>query len=98
MEQGPLPFRRMVFVCVNQRENGEACCAGRGSQAILEALKARVSALGLARLVRVSRSGCQDVCAKGPSVMIFPDAVWYYGVTGADVERIIEHATRGLAP
>ena len=37
---------------------------------------ARVKALGFSRRVRVSKSGCQDLCAKEPNVMVFPDYVW----------------------
>jgi len=96
MEQGRLPYQKIVFVCVNKRQPGEVCCARRDSEAIAETLKARVKALGLSRLVRVSKSGCQDLCAKGPNVMVFPDYVWYHGVTSADVERIVQDVVRGL--
>ena len=96
MECHGLPFRKMVFVCVNRRDNGEACCAERGSEAILTALKERVKALGLAGKIRVSKSGCQDLCAKGPNVMVFPDNVWYHGVTPADVEPILSDLIRTL--
>lgn len=98
MEHGPVPFAKMLFVCVNSRDTGEACCAARGSAAIAEALKARIKALGLSRAVRVSKSGCQDVCAKGPNVMVFPECRWYHGVTADDVERIVEETVQGLQP
>jgi (2Fe-2S) ferredoxin len=96
MRQSPVPYKKIVFVCVNQRTNGEACCAERSAGPIAESIKARVKALGLGREVRVSKSGCQDVCAKGPNVMVFPDYVWYHGVTDADVERIVHDLVRGL--
>ena len=98
MERGIVPYQKILFVCVNRRVAGEACCAARESEAIAEALKAKVKALGLSRRVRVSKSGCQDLCAKGPNVMIFPDNVWYHGVGAGDVERIIQDSLRGLAP
>ena len=97
MEQHKVPYRKILFVCVNRRGPEETCCSRRESEAIAEALKSRVKALGLARLVRVSKSGCQDVCAKGPNVMVFPDYVWYHGVTIADVERIIDETLRSPA-
>lgn len=96
MEQSPLPFRRIAFVCINQRPSPESCCANRHGEAIAEALKAQIKALGLARWVRVSKSGCQDQCAKGANVMVFPDGAWYHGVTPDDVGRIVEDLARGL--
>ncbi len=96
MEQSPLPYKKILFVCVNKREPDVICCAHRESESIAAALKARVKALGLTREVRVSKSGCQDLCAKGPNVMMFPDAVWYHGVTRDDVERIVQDAVKGI--
>ena len=96
METAKVPYQRILFVCVNRREPHETCCAHRESEAIAAALKARVKELGFSRAVRVSKSGCQDLCARGPNVMVFPDHVWYHGVTQADVERIAQHAIQGL--
>ena len=97
MERGRVPFHKIVFVCVNQRKPEEACCAARQSEALAAALKARIKELGLSGRVRVSKSGCQDVCAQGPNVMVFPDYVWYHGVTHGDVERIVQDVAQGLA-
>ena len=96
MEQRRVPYQKILFVCVNQREPHETCCAHRESGAIAEALKARVKQLGLSRAIRVSKSGCQDLCAKGPNVMMFPDYIWYAKVGPEHVERIIQEAIRGL--
>jgi len=96
MEQGRVPYQKILFVCTNQRQPHEVCCSHRDSEAIAGALKARVKELGLSRSVRVSKSGCQDLCAKGPNVMVFPDYVWYRGVTHEDVERIVQDVVRGL--
>ena len=96
MQQLKVPYQKILFVCINKREPHEACCSHRESEAIVAALKARVKALGLARSVRVSKSGCQDLCAKGPNVMVFPDYVWYHDVTSDDVERIVQDVIQGL--
>ena len=97
MEQERVPYQKILFVCINKREPREVCCSHRNSEAIATALKARVKELGLSRAVRVSKSGCQDLCAKGPNVMVFPDYVWYHGVAPADVERIVQETIRGLS-
>ena len=98
MEQERVPYKKILFVCINKRPPHETCCSQKDSEAIAEALKARVKALGFARHVRVSKSGCQDLCAKGPNVMVFPDYVWYHGVAQDDVERIVQDAVRELQP
>jgi len=97
MERRRVPYQKILFVCVNQREPHEICCAHRESEAIAAALKARIKALGLSRWVRVSKSGCQDLCAKGPNVMLFPGDLWYHGVTPDDVEQIVQDTVRGLS-
>ena len=96
MQQQRVPYQKILFVCINKREPHETCCSHRDSAAIAAGLKACIKALGLSRAVRVSKSGCQDLCAKGPNVMVFPDYVWYHGVTQGDVERIIQDTIRGL--
>lgn len=98
MEINKVPFEKIVFVCINQRQPNEVCCAQRDSEAIAAALKERIKARGLSRVVRVSKSGCQDLCAKGPNVMVFPDDTWYHGVSLHDVQRIIDDTIRGLQP
>ena len=98
MEQARVPYQKILFVCINTRPPSELCCSHRESESLAEALKARVKALGLSRHVRVSKSGCQDLCAKGPNVMVFPDYVWYHAVSLEDVERIIQDVTQGLVP
>ena len=41
-------------------------------------------------------SGCLDQCEHGPTVVVYPDAVWYGRVTAADVDEIIEsHIVNG---
>ena len=98
MERLDVPYRKILFVCINRRAPEETCCAHRESEQLAAALKARVKALGLSRQVRVSKSGCQDLCAKGPNVMVFPDYVWYHGVTAADADRILDDVLRELKP
>ena len=96
MESDRVPFQTIVFVCVNRREEGKPCCAQRQSEALAAALKERINALGFSRLVRVSKSGCQDLCAQGPNIMVFPEYRWYRGVSLNDVDAIIQDVTRRL--
>lgn len=92
MESKRSPYLKHIYVCVNRRDPGETFCAAGGSEEILEKLKAYVKANGLKGRARVSKSGCMDLCAQGPNVMVYPDHQWYHHVTLADADRIIaEH-------
>ena len=88
----PPYFQRHIFFCLNERANGEACCAQHGAQQAFEHCKAQVKALGLAGpgKVRVNKAGCLDRCAGGPAVVVYPEAVWYTYVDEHDIDEIVE--------
>lgn len=91
-------YERHIFFCLNQRDNGEACCASQGAEAAFNHCKSRVKAAGLAGAgqVRVNRAGCLDRCAGGPVAVVYPEAVWYTYVDPADIDEIVEsHLRRG---
>ena len=90
MESATPRFKKYIFVCENRRDEG-ACC-GPASERIRERLKDAVKARGLEGTIRVSRSGCLDVCAEGPNVLISPDNVWLKHVSESDVEEILRMA------
>lgn len=89
MEKDKGKFRKYVLVCENRREDGRACCMPQG-ELIREALKSAVKGLGLADKIRVSRTGCLDVCSEGPNVLVMPDNIWYKHVSKEDVPQIIK--------
>jgi (2Fe-2S) ferredoxin len=85
-------FERHVFFCLNERPEGQACCAQHGAQAAFEHCKAQVKAQGLAGpgKVRVNKAGCLDRCAGGPVLVVYPEGVWYSYVDTSDIDDIIE--------
>lgn len=91
MEKKAIPFKKTVFVCTNVREGGRVACGnpGRGGAEICEGLKNAVKKLGLKGKVRVARSGCLDLCEKGPNVFIYPDGEWRSGLTEQDIPDIL---------
>jgi (2Fe-2S) ferredoxin len=93
-------FERHVFVCENRRPDGhpKGCCATRGGAEVKEALKAELKARGLQTRVRANSSGCLDACEHGVAMVVYPEGVWYGGVTPADVPEIVDHHLVGGAP
>lgn len=85
-------FTHHVFVCCNRREPGHSrgCCDPQGGEALRSAFKAEIKRRKLGPRVRANRAGCLDQCEMGPTVVIYPQAIWYGGVTVEDVPRIIE--------
>ncbi|WP_456236930.1 (2Fe-2S) ferredoxin domain-containing protein [Elioraea tepida] len=93
----PLFYEAHVFVCCNRRPDGHrrGSCAAKGSEGLRDYMKARAKELGL-RGVRVNMAGCLDRCEFGPSVVIYPEGVWYRIETKSDVDAILaEHLVAG---
>lgn len=91
-------YRHHVFFCLNQRDNGEACCARHDAQASLDHVKRRVKEAGLAGpgAVRVNKAGCLDRCAGGPVAVVYPEGVWYTYVDRQDLDEIVDqHLKQG---
>ena len=90
-------FKRHFFVCMTQRPPfAKPSCGPKGSPQVLQALFEAIEARGLSREVAVTSSGCLGPCDSGPSVVVYPEGVWYKGVKPEDVPEIVEsHAVGG---
>lgn len=94
MKNSPVPYERLILVCVNTRPEGESSCGARSGAALAEALKAAVGAAGLKGRIRVSRTQCLGLCELGPNVMVFPEGRLLSGVGPEDVPKIVEEFVR----
>lgn len=85
-------FTHHIFVCCNRREPGHTrgCCDPDETEALRESFKNELKKRKLGPLVRANKAGCLDQCEEGPTVVIYPQAIWYGRVTLADVPRIID--------
>jgi (2Fe-2S) ferredoxin len=81
------PYERIILVCANQRDAGEAACANRGSAEFQKHLKDYMKSKGIKGL-RVSRSLCLGLCEQGPNICVMPENVWYTGVAQKDLDEI----------
>jgi (2Fe-2S) ferredoxin len=86
-------WEKHVFVCTSGSWCPKVDGDGLGVHARLKELVKRG---GLGARVRVNHSGCLDQCGHGPMVVVYPENVWYAGVTPGDAEEIVrEHLTNG---
>ncbi len=96
----PAPYHYHVFVCTNEREAGHrrGCCASRGSVEILAKFKEEVIKAGLTVTVRAQKAGCLETCEEGPSVVVYPEGVWYGRVQLEHVAEIVESHLKNGKP
>lgn len=85
-------FEKHIFICENIRpdDDPKGSCGAKGSKILKEIFKKRLKELKLAASVRANTAGCLDACEFGPSVVIYPEQIWYGGVKPEDVEEIIQ--------
>lgn len=90
-------FTHHIFVCCNRRPAGSprGCCDPDGAERLRTRFKEEVKRRGLTPEVRANAAGCLDQCECGPTVVIYPQGIWYGGVTEQDVERILDETVVG---
>jgi (2Fe-2S) ferredoxin len=87
-------YSRHVLVCT-----GNFCSPdrrGRHIYSLLASLLEREDLLFGPQRVKRGETPCLGVCSSGPIVVVYPDGIWYFGVTPQLLERIVvEHLKHG---
>ena len=96
-KQNESPYVCHVFVCTNDRKGERKSCADNNSPLMKSNLKAVVEEKGWQGKVRISTSGCMGLCAKGSNVMMYPQKIWFSGVSPDDVGEIVSTLERIMA-
>lgn len=90
MLKQPVPYKRIIFVCTNKKEDpSKPCCASRKSEDIVSKLKQVVREKNLKDQIRVSRTGCMGKCENGPNIMVYPEGIWYSNVKEEDLQFLL---------
>jgi len=85
-------YEHHVFVCHNVRPEGapRPSCTSDGKSDLFTQLQQVTRAAGITDRVRINKSLCLDQCEHGPTVVVYPEAVWYGGVRVEDAAEIVE--------
>jgi (2Fe-2S) ferredoxin/2-polyprenyl-3-methyl-5-hydroxy-6-metoxy-1,4-benzoquinol methylase len=84
------PFRYHVFVCEQRKPEGVPCCAARGAERLIEALRREVAGQGLSTDVQITPCASFGLCDRGPNMIVYPEGIWYSGVMPQDVPEIVQ--------
>ena len=87
-----------IVVCTNTRPPGhpKGSCGERGAQEVTKKFSEELEKRNLFGSVMLTGSTCVSMCHFGPIVIVYPDAVWYQGVTPGGATEIIEsHILKG---
>jgi (2Fe-2S) ferredoxin len=81
--------QRHVFLCA-----GPDCCGADAGQATWETLKREIK--DLSTPILRTKAACFRLCAGGPWLVVYPEGIWYGGVTPERCARIVkEHLKEG---
>lgn len=85
-------YEKHIFICVNQRAEGaprKSCGEAHGME-LVDAFKKKLKEKNLPIKLRAQKSGCLDICDFGQTLVVYPEGVFYVGVSLNDVDEIIE--------
>ncbi len=87
----PLFYQTHIICCTNDREPDDprGSCKARGAVDLASHVRTRAKELGVENS-RVQQSNCLDRCELGPTMVIYPEGVWYSYHNTDDIEEILQ--------
>jgi (2Fe-2S) ferredoxin len=83
--------QKHLFLCL-----GPDCCPTAEGEKVWEALKAGCRTLGVP--VLRTKAACLRICAGGPWLVVYPEGIWYGGVTEERLNRILDEHVQNNFP
>jgi (2Fe-2S) ferredoxin len=87
-------YQRHVFLCT-----GPSCCTPEEGLAAWEALKKELKDRNLLAGPNAcyrTKVGCLRVCCHGPTLVVYPEGLWYHGMTAGRIPEFVrEHLEAG---
>ena len=85
-----MKFKKHVFICTNDKDAPKKCCGSERGMMLVDAMKNSLKERGLQLEIRAQKAGCLDQCAFGPSMVVYPEGIFYGNVQPSDIEEIVE--------
>jgi (2Fe-2S) ferredoxin len=81
-------YRRHVFLCT-----GPNCCTPEQGLAAWEALKQGIKQHNLGTGENAcyrTKVGCLRICCHGPTMLVYPEGIWYHGMTADRIPQFVQ--------
>jgi (2Fe-2S) ferredoxin len=80
-----------ILVCKNLRDHPTMpCCARSHGEEVYDALRRWIASKSMLTRIWITPTGCLGWCHReGTTIVIYPENVWYRGVTPADLPEIL---------
>jgi NADH-quinone oxidoreductase subunit F len=83
------PEKPAIAICTG------AGCHGLGNGGVIRAFEEEIEKQDLAGTVDIRATGCHGMCEQGPSVVIYPEGIYYVKVALEDVPEIVKQTVQG---
>ena len=87
-----MKYQKHIFVCINERDSSSPrkSCGEKTGLAIAQKFKDLIQEHKLKMSVRAQRASCFDLCEHGPTIVVYPEGVFYKQISIKNVSEIFE--------